>query len=61
MAKPKYETVEEAVQAWREGKLKVDNLKKNYYHTLKIGNDRAHFYREVIYNIELIKLKEQWG
>jgi hypothetical protein len=61
MAKPKYNTVEEAVDAWKSGDLKLETLKKNYYHTQKLGQDRQYFYREAIYEIEKIRLKEQWG
>lgn len=61
MAKAKYESVDQAVQAWKDGELKLETLKKNYYHTQKLGQDRQWFYRETIYEIEKIRLKNQWG
>ena len=61
MAKTKYESVEQAIDAWRDGELKLETLKKNFYHTQKLGQDRQFFYRKVIYEIEKIRLNEQWG
>jgi len=61
MAKAKYESIEQAIQAWKDGELKLETLKKNYYHTQKLGQERQWFYREAIFEIEKIRLQEQWG
>lgn len=61
MARVKYETVEDLVNAVKTGILTIDNLKRMYYSSEKKEQPRTELYREAIFILSLDKLKEQWG
>ena len=61
MARVKYETVEDLVNAVKTGILTIDNLKRMYYASEKKEQPRAEVYRQAIFILSLEKLKEQWG
>ena len=61
MARVKYETVEDLVNAVKTGILTIDNLKRMYYASEKKEQPRTEVYRQAIFILSLEKLKEQWG
>ncbi|ULG01791.1 hypothetical protein phiA047_0060 [Aeromonas phage phiA047] len=61
MARVKYETVEDLVNAVKTDVLTIDNLKRMYYASGKKEQPRTELYREAIFILSLEKLKEQWG
>lgn len=61
MAKVKYHSVEDLVDAVNSGELSIDNLKRMYYAALKNEQPRVETYRQAIYDLSLKKLKENWG
>ena len=61
MARIKYESVEDLVNAVKNGCLTIDNLKRMYYASEKKEQPRTELYREAIFVLSLEKLKDQWG
>ena len=61
MARIKYETIEDLVQAVKSGTLTIDNLKRMYYASEKKEQPRTEIYKQAIFILSYEKLKEQWG